>query len=162
MKKDEFIIDCGGIQPDPLERPMEEIIVDPTFQVNEKIKEAIHQYHQEQTNERYDLGCFAVRDRMLCGGQLIFPAEITENEDGATKFLFKTMGFDGMNFLVAFTDREEYKKRPAPGAVSMFIDVMLENIMQQEDIAGVIINPWGEPFVLCKADIVTVLGLDEK
>ena len=38
---------------------------DPTLQGNEKIKEAIHLFHQEQTNERYDLGCFAVRERMI-------------------------------------------------------------------------------------------------
>ena len=30
--------------------------------------------------------------------------------------------------------------------------------MQQEDIAGVIINPWGEPFVLCKSDIALFLA----
>ena len=66
-----------------------------------------------------------------------------------------------MDFLAAFTDQEEYEKRPAPGAVSQFIDVMLENVMQQEDIAGVIINPWGEPFVLCKSDIKLIFGNED-
>ena len=66
-----------------------------------------------------------------------------------------------MDFLAAFTDREEYEKRPTSGAVSQFIDVMLKNVMQQEDIAGVIINPWGEPFVLCKSDIAMIFGEED-
>lgn len=134
---------------------------DLTLQGNEKIKETIHRYHQEQTNDRYDLGCLAVRERMLRGGHLIFPADIIEEEDETTKFIFKTVMFEEMAFLVAFTDREEYEKRPVSGAVSQFIDVMLENIMQQDDIAGVIINPWGEPFVLCKSDITMILEKED-
>ena len=140
---------------------MEESFVDPTLHGNEKIKEAIHLFHQEQTNERYDLGCLAVRERILCEGHLIFPADIIEAEAGTTNFLFKTMEMNGMDFLAAFTDQEEYEKRPASGAVSQFIDVMLENVMQQEDIAGVIINPWGEPFVLCKSDIAMIFGKED-
>ena len=140
---------------------MAESFIDPTLHGNEKIKEAIHMFHQEQTNERYDLGCFAVRERMLCEGHLIFPADIIETEDGSTNFLFKTMEMNGMDFLAAFTDQEEYEKRPASGAVSQFIDVMLENVMKQEDIAGVIINPWGEPFVLCKSDIAMIFGKED-
>ena len=60
---------------------------------------------------------------------------------------------------MAFTDQEEYEKAPASGAVSQFIDSMLENVMQQDDIAGVIINPWGEHLVLCKADIALILDM---
>ena len=136
---------------------MAESFIDPTLHGNEKIKEAIHLFHQEQTNERYDLGCFAVRERMLCEGHLIFPADIIEAEDGSTNFLFKTMECNGMDFLVAFTDQEEYEKAPASGAVSQFVDVMLENVMLDENIAGVIINPWGEQLVLCREDIARIL-----
>jgi hypothetical protein len=99
---------------------------------------------------------------MVCEGHFIFPADVTEDEDGATNFLFKTMDINGIDFLVAFTDQKEYEKAPASGAFSQFIDSMLENVIQQDDIAGVIINPWGEHLVLCKADIAMVLGLEEK
>ena len=51
------------------------------------------------------------------------------------------------------------KKAPASGAVSQFIDSMLENLLQQEDIDGVIINPWGEQLVLCQADIAQILEM---
>ena len=41
MKKDEYIVDCGGIQPEPLEPPVEAVFIDPTLHGNEQIKEAI-------------------------------------------------------------------------------------------------------------------------
>ena len=159
MKKDEYIVDCGGIQPEPLEPPVEEVFIDPTLYGNKKIKEAIHLFHQEQSDENYAAACFALRMCMVCDGHLVFPADVIENTDGSTDFLFKTMDINGMDFLVAFTDQEEYEKAPASGAVSQFIDSMLENVMQQEDIAGVIINPWGEHLVLCKADIALILDM---
>ena len=157
MKKDEYVVDCGGIQPEPLEPPVEEVFIDPTLHGNEKIKEAIHLFHQEQSDENYAVACGAVRMCMVCDGHLIFPADVIENTDGSTDFLFKTMDINGMDFLVAFTDQEEYEKAPASGAVSQFIDSMLENVMLDENIAGVIINPWGEQLVLCREDIARIL-----
>ena len=162
MKKDELVVSCSGIQSDPFEPLMEENFADPTLQGNEKIKAAIHLFHQEQSDENYTAACLAIRERMLHEGHLIFPADVVKDEDGATNFLFKTMDVNGMDFLVAFTDQAEYEKAPASGAVSQFIDSMLENAMQQDDIAGVVINPWGEHLVLCKADIAIVLSLEEK
>ena len=32
MKKNKFVVSCGGIRPDPLEPPMEEMFVDPAMQ----------------------------------------------------------------------------------------------------------------------------------
>ena len=139
---------------------MTDTFVDPTLQGNEKIAEAIHQFHQNRSEENYIAACFAIRERMEYEGHMIFPADVVE-EEGCTNFHFKTMDIKGMAFLVAFTDQLEYEKAPASGAVSQFIDGMLENVMQQEDITGVIINPWGEQLVLCKADIALILGLEE-
>ena len=138
---------------------MAESFIDPTLHGNEQIKEAIRLFHQEQSDENYAAACSVVRMCMVCDGHLIFPADVIDNTDGSTDFLFKTMDINGMDFLVAFTDQEEYKKAPASGAVSQFIESMLENVMQQDDIAGVIINPWGEHLVLCKADIALILDM---
>ena len=134
---------------------------DPTLQGNEAMKEAIHRFHLEQNDANYIAACLAVRERMVCQGHLLFPADITEDEQGCTNFLFKTMDIEEFTFLVAFTDPAEYEKAPASGAVSQFIDSMLEHAMQQEEITGVIINPWGEHLALCKADIAMILGWEE-
>ena len=160
MDKDEFVNFCSGIRPDPLPVLQKETFVDPALQGNEKIKEAIHMFHRVQSDENYKAACLAIRERMEYSGHLIFPADIIEDETGTTTFLFKTMDIEGTVLLVAFTDQEEYEKAPATGAVSQFIDSMLENVMQREDIAGVILNPWGEHLVLCKADIALLYAND--
>ena len=136
---------------------MADSFIDPTLYGNEKIKEAIHLFHREQSEENYNAACFALEGVMVCDGHLVFPADVIENTDGSTDFLFKTMEINGMDFLVAFTDQEEYEKAPASGAVSQFIDSMLENVMLDENIAGVIINPWGEQLVLCREDVARIL-----
>lgn len=136
---------------------MKDNFIDSTLYGNEKIKEAIHKFHQKDSDETYAAACLAIRTRIAQDGHLIFPADIIENADGATNFLFKTMSIEGMDFLVAFTDQEEHEKAPPSSVVSQFIDSMLENVMQQEDISGLIINPWGEQLVLCKADIAKIL-----
>ena len=137
---------------------MAKSFVDPTLHGNEKIKEAIRLFHQERSDARYAAACGAIRECMISEGHLVFPADMTEDDAGCTNFFFKTLVIEGMDFLVAFTDQEEYEKAPASGAVSQFIDSMLENVMLDENIAGVIINPWGEQLVLCKADIAAILG----
>ena len=157
MKKDELVVSCSGIQSDPFEPLMEENFADSTLQGNEKIKAAIHLFHREQSDENYTAACHALRERMAEEGHMIFPADITENAAGCACFHFKTVDIDEMTFLVAFTDQEEYKKAPASGAVSQCVYPMLENIMQQEEMAGMVINPWGEQLVLCKADIANVI-----
>ena len=137
---------------------MDKGFVDETLQGNEAIKEATHLFHRDQSEEHYMAACLAVRDCMDKDGHLIFPADVTQDEEGNTTFFFKTLDINGMNFLVAFTDQEEYEKAPATGAVSQFIDNMLENVLQQDDMSGVIINPWGEHLVLCKVDVEWILN----
>ena len=70
---------------------MADSFIDPTLYGNEKIKEAIHRFHQEQSEENYGTACFALQMCMACDGHLVFPADIIESEDGSTDFLFKTM-----------------------------------------------------------------------
>ena len=120
---------------------MAEVFVDPILQGNKKIKEAIQLFCREQSGENYTAACLAIRERMVYEGHFVFPADVTENEDGTINLLFKTMDINDMTFLVAFTDQEEYEKAPVSGTISQFVDVMLKNVMQQGDIAGVIINP---------------------
>ena len=136
---------------------MEADFRDPTLEGNEKIKEVIHLFHQDQTEELYTAACLAIRERMAQNGHFLFPADITENADGQTTFCFKTMDVNAHPLLVAFTDQEEFRKAPPSGAVSQFIDSMLENLLQQDGIAGLIINPWGERFLLGKEDIAMIL-----
>ena len=156
---DEFIIDCGGIQPEPLlPSPEEECpFVDSSLAGNEQIEELIHHFYQEQSPELFTAICLAIREQMVNDRHFIFPADITEDEDGNTLFSFKTLDLEIGPALVAFTSLEEKKKAPPSGAVSQFIDSVLEPLMQMDGILGLLLNPWGESLYLGKEDIGMIL-----
>ena len=59
--------------------------------------------------------------------------------------------------MVAFTNQEELRKGPPTGAVSNFIEPMLENLLQIGGIEGLLINPWGASVFLGKEDIAMIL-----
>ena len=130
---------------------------DDTLRGNEKITSVIHLYHQTQSEELYTAVCLAIRARITQNGHFIFPADITTDANGTTNFCFKTTDVGGVTLLAAFTDPEEFRKAPPSGAVSQPIDAMLENLLQQDDIAGLILNPCGEQFPLGKEDIAMIL-----
>ena len=156
---DEFIIDCGGIQPEPLlPSPEEECpFTDPFLAGNEQIEELIHRFHQEQTPELFTAICLTIREQMTNDKHFVFPADITEDEDGNTLFSFKTLDLEIGPAMVAFTSLEEKEKAPHSGAVSQFIDSVLEPLMQMDEIQGIILNPWGESLFLGKEDIGVIL-----
>ena len=132
---------------------------DNTLRGNEIIEEAIRLYHEEPDNWRLMGVCMAVRKRIQEDGHLIFPADISEDEEGNTTFFFKTLETEtGATALVAFTNRDEWKKGPPSGAVSQFIDSILEPLLQMENIDGVLLNPWGESMFLDKEDITVILN----
>lgn len=157
--QDEFITLCGGIQPEPLLPPPEEDIPfhDPTLAGNDQIEEVIHLFCQDQTPELFTAVCLAIRAQMAKDGHFIFPADITESEEGDTLFSFKTLEANGITALVAFTRQEELRKGPKTAAVSQFIDTMLEALLQMEEIHGLLLNPWGESLFLGKEDIGMIL-----
>ena len=128
-----------------------------TLAGNERIEEVIRIFHQEQKPELLMAVCLAIRERMMQDGHMVFPADIEEDEDGNTIFSFKTLEFNGMNALVAFTSMTEQQKGPETAAVSQFIDSMLEPLLQMEDIGGLMINPFGEAIFLDKEDIMVIL-----
>lgn len=155
----EFITDCGGIQPEPLIPMYEEEIpfTDPTLAGNEHIEELIHRFHHEQTPELFTAICLAIRKQMANDRHFIFPADITEDKDGNTLFSFKTLDLEIGPAMVAFTSLEEKRKAPPSGAVSQFIDSVLEPLMQMDGILGLLLNPWGESLYLGKEDIGMIL-----
>ena len=156
---DAFISDRGGIEPEPLlSKPEEEYpFTDPTLTGNEQIEELIHRFHQEQDPERFTAICLAIRNQMTNDKHFIFPADITEDAEGNTLFSFKTLDLENGPAMVAFTSLEEKEKAPPSGAVSQFIDPVLELLMQTDEIQGLMLNPWGEPLYLGKEDIGMIL-----
>lgn len=137
---------------------MDNAFVDETLAGNEFVEESIRVFYKDETEYAFMCVCMAIRKRLQEDGHMLFPAEITVDENGYQLFNFQTLALeDGVSALVAFTSQEELSKGPATGAVSNFIDSMLENLMQIESINGLLINPWGKSIFLGKEDIAMIL-----
>lgn len=63
---------------------------------------------------------------------------------------------DGKKWLVVFTSQEEYEKGEKASIISNFIDGMLKGCKDMAE-AGIIINPWGQYFMLTKELINLIL-----
>ena len=137
---------------------MPETFEDPTLDGNDRIEEAIHLYYQEQTDHRFMGVCMAVRERIAHDGHLLFPVEIGQDDNGCQTYELKTLELDGHPVIVAFTSVTEKEKGPAVGGLSTFADSVFETILQLDDIAGLLINPWGESLCLGKEDIALILN----
>ena len=130
---------------------------DTTLVGNKLIEKAIHEFYQEQTDHRFMAICMAVRNRIAQDGHLLFPVDMGVDDEGCQTFEFKNLELEGQPVMVAFTSVEEKEKGPQAGGLSTFIDSTLEALLQMDEVAGLLINPWGESICLGKEDIALIL-----
>ena len=130
---------------------------DTTLIGNDLIEKAIHEFYQEQSDHNFIGICMAVRNRIAQDGHLLFPVDFGADEDGCQTYEFKNLELEGHPVMVAFTSIEEKEKGPQAGGLSTFIDGVLEVLLQTDEIAGMLINPWGESICLGKEDIAMIL-----
>ena len=126
---------------------------DPFLEGNEMIEEAIRAYYAESTDETLRGVLEAVRERMHKDGHLLLP--VVTNEDG-TQFTFRTIQTnDGKQWLAAFTSHAEYEKGQPSRILSGFIDAAMKYCGEAK-APGIIINPWGQSFMLA-ADLIEMI-----
>ena len=124
---------------------------------NERIEDAIHAYYAESTKENLCGVLDAIRTRMHEDGHFMIPS--IASEDGSS-FSFRTLQTkDGKEWLVAFTSPAEYEKGQPSQVVSNFIDAMLK-ASQNMEAPGIILNPWGESFMLASELIDMIFRAD--
>lgn len=68
---------------------------------------------------------------------------------------------DGKMWLVAFTSEEEYRKGEAASIINNFIGSMLEGCADMSE-EGIILNPWGQSFLLTKDLIKLIIQVDKE
>lgn len=90
---------------------------------------------------------------MHANGHFLIPAET--QEDGTSFEPHHIQANDGKLWLAVFTSQAEYEKGQKASVISYFIDAFLEFCadMQEE---GIVINPWGQSFLLTK-DLINLL-----
>ena len=120
---------------------------------NSMIEEAIARYYEESNQNNLLAVVNAILYRMHANGHFLIPA-VTQ-EDGTSFELHHIQANDGKMWLAVFTSPEEYEKGQKASVLSYFIDAFLEFCadMQEE---GIIINPWGQSFLLTK-DLIKLL-----
>ncbi len=120
---------------------------------NSMIEEAVAQYYRESSRDNLYAVINAILYRMHTNGHFLIPA-VTQ-EDGTSFELHRIQANDGKLWLAVFTSREEYEKGQKASVISYFIDAFLESCadMQEE---GIVINPWGQSFLLTK-DLIKLL-----
>lgn len=128
------------------------------LQGNEQIEAAIEKYYADSTAATLAGVLDAIRTQMHANGQFIFPV-IRDDED-ANQFTFRSVTTrDGKEWQAAFTSYTEFEKGESSETVMNFIDTMMQNSIRTKT-EGIMINPWGKPFMLSNRLIEMVFRAD--
>ena len=131
---------------------------DPYTNGNEEIEKAIHQCYLQSSPIALMGVLTAIHLRMVEDGHLIVPVDVFEGADGSACFNLKAIQLEDQQVAVpAFTSQKEFEKGPQCGALSHFIDSVLAAVYEQDDCAGLLLNPFGESFLLTKDLISAIL-----
>lgn len=130
-----------------------DIIPDSFLAGSSMIEEAIARYHGESSQDNLLAVVNAIMYRMHANGHFLIPA--VSQEDGSSFELRHIQAQDGSMWLAVFTSPKEYDKGQKASVISYFIGAFLEQCadMQEE---GIVINPWGQWFLLTK-DLIKLL-----
>ena len=125
---------------------------------NEKIEDAIAALQQQPTQELLAHALTVVRRRMRENGQVIIAVE--PNAAAGQMKLQAVKTSDGNSWWAVFTSFDEELKGGGSVMSTFMTDIgkVLEAALSEEEISGVIINPWNRTLMLDKTLIRIVLG----
>ena len=125
---------------------------------NEKIEEAIAALQKEATPEQLAHTLTVIRRRVQEGGQLIVAVEPSLTQTQMNVRVVKTS--DGAAWWTAFTGFEEELKG-SDSVMSTFltaIEPLFHSAVQENEIEGIILNPWNRTIMLDKTLLKLILG----
>lgn len=129
---------------------------------NEKIEKAIAALQQEPSQELLAHTLTVIRRRMREGGQLILAVEPSVSSEQLK--IQAVQSSDGKNWWSAFTGFEEELKGSG-SVMSTFlteIQPLFKAAVKEEQIEGIILNPWNRTIMLDKALLRLILGENGK
>ena len=131
--------------------------VDEGLQGNEKVETAIMALQQEPTQEMLAHALTVVRRRMRENGQLILALEAPAGEMMQVQAIQTK---DGQRWWAAFTGFEEELKGGGSVMSTFLTDMeqLLRKALLEDEIQGVILNPWQKTLMLDKTLIRIILG----
>ena len=125
---------------------------------NRLIEESIAAYYAEGSKENLVGVITAIRERMHADGQLLFPIVMNPENENEVAFCTLTTK-DGKRWNAAFTSQEEFEKGDPCDLAPNFIDRGLR-LTLESNVAGIIINPWGQSFMFTKLLIEMMFKAD--
>ena len=125
---------------------------------NERIEDAIFALQKEATQEQLAHTLTVIRRRMKEGGQLIVAVEPDLAQAQMKLQTVRTP--DGKIWWSAFTSFEEELKG-SNSVMSTFltaIEPLFQSAVQENEIEGIILNPWNRTIMLDKTLLRLILG----
>ena len=125
---------------------------------NERIEDAILALQKEATQEQLAHTLTVIRRRMKEGGQLIIAVEPDPAQAQMKLQTVRTP--DGKIWWSAFTSFEEELKG-SDSVMSTFltaIEPLFQSAVQENEIEGIILNPWDRTIMLDKTLLRLILG----
>ena len=129
--------------------------VDEGLQGNEKVETAIMALQQEPTGEMLAHTLTVIRRRMWENGQLILALEAPAGEMMQVQAIQTK---DGQRWWAAFTGFEEELKGGGSVMSTFLTDMEQLFALLEDEIQGVILNPWQKTLMLDKTLIRIILG----
>lgn len=136
------------------------------FTENDKIEKALKvlTYHQDEKSLSMLLD--ALRRRSAQHGKFIVPVQpvkAIDDEDEAVGFQVRTITLNsGAIALCAFTSKEEFEKGADSDVIHQSIEELLRFVYSNNQLKGLLINPWGKPMLLDKEMIKQILAANNK
>lgn len=146
---------------------------------NCRIEEAISDFHKKTDKENLSAVMEALYRRMFEDGTFMVPVvapqaafdmmdlenlkvgDIVTSEE-ELRFKFQHLNTDdGRLWAVAFTSENEYRKGDSSDILNMGIRQVLEGFSGDCAESGIVINPWGDKFLLSKDLIEGLLSMDK-
>ena len=127
----------------------------------EKLKKSIEKFREDGTQENLMAILKAIDNVRASGRTFITPVsvdgEMPEGEELDPEKVELTRISDGKSaYLVAFTSMDELKKGPESAALHVDIEALMDVVLDNVDIAGIVIDPWTSSFMF-KDDLIRVL-----
>ena len=131
--------------------------VDEGLQGNEKVEMAIMALQQEPTGEMLAHALTVIRRRMRESGQLILALEASVGEMMQVQAIQTK---DGQRWWAAFTGFEEELKGSGSVMSTFLTDMeqLFRKALLEDEIQGVILNPWQKTLMLDKTLIRIILA----
>lgn len=131
--------------------------VDEGLRGNEKVEMAIMALQQEPTGEMLAHALTVIRRRMRESGQLILALEASAGEMMQVQAIQTK---DGQRWWAAFTGFEEELKGSGSVMSTFLTDMeqLFRKALLEDEIQGVILNPWQKTLMLDKTLIRIILG----